>query len=148
MPAKYVLVDIDGTVADMSELQKYFETDPIDWDNYFKNIHKCKPIKNIIKLVEDLNHIGYMIIFITARGEEIREQTDKWLMKYLPNIEYDLVMREAKDMREDSVVKLELFKELTIKKEDVFLVIDDRDSVVKMWREQGFTCLQPNYGDF
>lgn len=30
----------------------------------------------------------------------------------------------------------------------IVMAIDDRDSVVKMWRENGITCLQCAYGDF
>jgi hypothetical protein len=30
----------------------------------------------------------------------------------------------------------------------VLLVLDDRDQVVRMWRELGLTCFQVDYGDF
>jgi hypothetical protein len=32
--------------------------------------------------------------------------------------------------------------------ENTFLVLDDRDQVVKMWRERGFRCLQVANGNF
>jgi hypothetical protein len=32
--------------------------------------------------------------------------------------------------------------------EDVFLVVDDRQQVVDMWRKEGLTCLQVAEGNF
>jgi hypothetical protein len=32
--------------------------------------------------------------------------------------------------------------------EEILCVFDDRDKVVKMWRDNGITCMQVNYGDF
>lgn len=31
---------------------------------------------------------------------------------------------------------------------DIMCVFDDRDKVVKMWRENGIACFQVNYGSF
>jgi hypothetical protein len=31
---------------------------------------------------------------------------------------------------------------------EIMCVFDDRDKVVKMWRENGISCFQVNYGDF
>jgi len=35
-----------------------------------------------------------------------------------------------------------------INKDEVFLVVDDRDKVVKMWRDLGFNTFQVAPGDF
>jgi len=32
--------------------------------------------------------------------------------------------------------------------EEILCTFDDRDKVVKMWRDNGITCMQVNYGDF
>ena len=42
----------------------------------------------------------------------------------------------------------DLLNELNISKEDIFCIFDDRDKVVKMWREEGLTCMQVAPGDF
>jgi len=56
-------------------------------------------------------------------------------------------MRKAGDKRKDSIVKYEIAKEL-VEKYYIKYVFDDRNSVVKMWREAGFRCLQVADGNF
>jgi len=34
------------------------------------------------------------------------------------------------------------------KRKDILCVFDDRQKVVDMWRKNGITCFQVNYGDF
>jgi hypothetical protein len=57
-------------------------------------------------------------------------------------------MRKTGDSRKDSVVKDELYQEYVAGKYNVFLVLDDRSSVVEFWRSKGFPCWQVNPGDF
>lgn len=60
----------------------------------------------------------------------------------------ELHMRKTGDTRRDSTVKRELY-ERHLAHRDVLCVLDDRDQVVRMWREElGLTCLQVAYGDF
>jgi len=56
-------------------------------------------------------------------------------------------MRKAGDNRKDSIVKYEILQEL-IKEYYIEYVFDDRDQVVKMWREAGLRCLQVAPGNF
>ncbi len=80
--------------------------------------------------------------------DELRAMIDggKWTHK---NEKVILNMREAGDMRKDSIVKKELFDQHIRGKYNVRMVIDDRDQVVDMWRnELGLTCLQVAEGDF
>ncbi len=51
------------------------------------------------------------------------------------------------DMRPDWIVKKQLLWEIR-KEFDPLIAIDDRNSVVKMWREEGIQCLQAAEGDF
>jgi len=51
-------------------------------------------------------------------------------------------MRKADDRRPDTEVKLEMVRELGLTPDDVLCVLDDRQCVVDMWRENGFRCLQ------
>ena len=57
-------------------------------------------------------------------------------------------MRKTKDFRSDSIIKTEIYNEFIKDKYFVDLVLDDRDSVVKTWRDLGLLCLQVYYGDF
>ena len=59
----------------------------------------------------------------------------------------DLFMRMAGDKRPDYVVKKDILDNF-IKISDVWFVLDDRKSVVDMWRKAGLRCLQVQEGDF
>ena len=57
-------------------------------------------------------------------------------------------MREEKDHRPDDIVKEEIYHKYIEDKYNIVCVFDDRDKVVKMWREQGLLCNQVYYGNF
>jgi hypothetical protein len=137
-----ILVDID-TLADNSHRQHILENDPQDWTTFFEAMKDDEPIQPIVKLVRDLYYFDnsdYEIILITGKPENFRDLTVKWLRKY--KIPDDILyMRKHYDCRPDHVVKLELYQEIK-KHFRPKLVIDNRQSVVDMWREQGLICLQ------
>ena len=41
-------------------------------------------------------------------------------------------------------MKLEMMQELGLKPRDVLVILDDRQCVVDMWRDNGFNCHQVN----
>jgi len=57
-----------------------------------------------------------------------------------PNLE----MRSEGDRRPDTQVKFEMMYEYKITPEEVVCILDDRQSVVDMWRENGFNVMQVN----
>jgi hypothetical protein len=57
-------------------------------------------------------------------------------------------MRKYGDFRQDSIVKREIYERFIAPDYDILCVLDDRNSVVSMWREIGLTCLQVAEGDF
>lgn len=52
------------------------------------------------------------------------------------------------DRRSDVQVKRELLAEIRKDGYEPIVVLDDRSSVVEMWREEKLTCLQVAKGDF
>ena len=57
-------------------------------------------------------------------------------------------MRAEGDRRQDDLVKSDLLDKIRIDGFDPVIAFDDRDKVVKMWRERGLRCLQVDRGDF
>lgn len=51
-------------------------------------------------------------------------------------------------MEKDAIIKERLFRQHIEGKFCVEFVIDDRDQVVRMWRDLGLRCLQVADGDF
>jgi hypothetical protein len=59
-----------------------------------------------------------------------------------------LLMRPEGNMEKDAIIKERLFRQHIEGKFCVEFVIDDRDQVVRMWRDLGLRCLQVADGDF
>lgn len=147
---KTVIFDIDGTLADISERRKFLETKPKNWKEFNNPVHiaKDKPNENIIALYQSLlKNFEYKIILVSGRGEKSRESTVQWLAKNLIYFN-ELYMRKNNDYRDDTAVKQEILDSLLQAGHDILFAVDDRTKVVKMWRDNGITCLQCADGDF
>ena len=86
------------------------------------------------------------IHIVTAREEKWRQDTEEWLK--INDIPFNkLYMRGLGDSRSDSDVKRDIYTNNFIDKK-VWFVLEDRDKVVKMWRELGLSCMQVAEGDY
>lgn len=131
-----VICDIDGTLAHMTDRSPY------DWSRVNED--------SIDPVVRSLfnQQLGVHKIVLSGRDSVSREETEQWLD--INEVEYDdLFMRSEGDKRKDSVVKRELFDEHIRDKYRVLFVLDDRQQVVDMWRDElGLKCFQVAPGDF
>jgi predicted kinase len=133
-----IICDLDGTLAIIHNRSPYdaksCETDLLN-----------EPIAEILKTYHQK---GTKIILMSGREDNAKQQTINWL--HYNRIQYDaLYMRKAGDSRKDAVVKKELFEQHINDPFFVAFVLDDRNQVVDLWRnELGLACLQVNYGDF
>ena len=86
--------------------------------------------------------------FFLSRSDKMFDRTVEWLE--WNDVPFDkLVMRDSKTnhFTPDDVLKKDMLdKHVDIN--DVFLVVDDRDRVVKLWRSLGLTTFQVADGDF
>ncbi|GAA2347271.1 AAA family ATPase [Dactylosporangium salmoneum] len=139
-----VLVDIDGTLADMGKGLPGRRS-PYDW----ARVGEDAPIEPIVRLVRDLLQVGESVVFMSGRDESCRAETEGWLSEHLTDAFPPVLhMRPAGDQRKDSIVKRELFEEHIAGRYAVRFVLDDRDQVVAMWRAMGLTVLQVADGAF
>lgn len=137
---KAIICDLDGTLCLKGD-RKFNDYMSVGEDKV--NV----PIKNILHLAH--NSRCYDIILVSGREDKdyCRSITEAWLDVH--NIPYNyLYMRQFKDFRSDDIVKREIYVNLIEPNYKVEFVLDDRDKVVKMWRELGLTCFQVNYGNF
>ena len=150
---KAIVCDLDGTMALMNGRNPY---DASTCDKDLPNI----PVVETIKLFHEA---GYKIIFCSGREDKFKEPTEKFIKQYFTKEEshqpfsdftydsprsYHLFMRKTGDQRKDAVIKNEIFMENIYNKFNVLFVLDDRDQVVKGWRDIGLTCFQVAEGDF
>lgn len=133
-----IIVDIDGTLAHMDGKRSPYDYSKVDGD-------RCDEI--IRAIVNDYSDIDIKIIVVSGRKDDCEGITRQWLDNN--RVDYDLLfMRKSDDTREDSIVKKEIYQTLIEPYYDVFFVLDDRDRVVRMWRELGLKTLQVNEGNF
>ena len=141
------IIDIDGTISDLSHRLHFIKGEPKEWDKFFDAMDMDIPVPGTRFLVWALSSY-YTIIYLTGRPGSHRIQTMKWLVKNeFP--EGDLIMRKAGDHRPDTIVKVELYRdEVLSQRGEAKLVIEDRKAVVEMWRALGILTLQPKDGDY
>jgi uncharacterized HAD superfamily protein len=147
--------DIDGTIADCShrihhiseEFDDFRMKRKKDWDAFFAACHADAPIFHIIGLVTTLHDADQSIVYVSGRSDQCRDATEAWLREHgLPDA--PLYMRKAGDHRPDDIVKGELLDQLLADGHKPIMAFDDRNRVVKMWRERGIPCAQVAEGDF
>ncbi len=133
-----VVCDIDGTVA-LHVARTPFEFEKCDTD---------APNPSVVGLMHILDKAnGPALIFVSGREDSVRDKTEAWLDKH-KLYHNGLYMRKTGDNRKDYVVKKEIYEDHIKGRYNVLFALDDRNQVVKFWREQGLTCLQVAEGDF
>lgn len=158
---KAIVFDIDGTLADNKHRLHFIQQEPKDWDGFFGAMPHDKPIEPIrvacgiiMGLQAVVSGMGIKptvnVIFCSGRPHSYREETEMWLMAHIlpPNVRPVLYMRKTGDHRPDDVVKEELLAKMREDGYEPFLVFDDRNRVVDMWRRNGIQCCQVAPGDF
>lgn len=141
------IFDIDGTLADLTHRLPLIKQEPKNWRGFFAACSADKPIEHMIKLAIDLHLSGANLIYVSGRSDECRWATEDWLRRHaLP--EGKVYMRKEGDHRPDHQVKVELLEQLRTDGHHPIMAFDDRNAVVKMWREIGVPCAQVAEGDF
>lgn len=144
---KAIICDIDGTLADLEHRLVHVHKTPKDWHAFHSSLMEDTPHPWCVDLINLYRENGHRIILMTGRGEEYRDLSLEWFKKY--QIHYDeLLMRSAGDQRHDWEIKKELFEKNVKDRFQVSFVVEDRKSVVDMWRDIGLVCLQCAPGDF
>lgn len=144
-----IVVDIDGTIAKVGDRLKYLQQEKKDWDAFYEHCDEDEPIDEMCQLVADLFVLGRDIVFCTGRRESVREKTRNWLTQnVISTFNDELLMRKDGDWRHDTEVKPELLQKAGITPDDVYFILEDRDSMVAKWRELGYRCLQVADGKF
>lgn len=131
------IFDIDGTLAEKGTRS------PFD----FSKVKEDKPIEDVVRTLREFANSSHDIIIVSGRDDSCQRLTEDWLIEN--SIYYTKIfMRKTGDKRKDSIVKKEIYDTHIKDNYNVLGVFDDRDQVVEMWRNEGLTCFQVNYGSF
>lgn len=148
---KAIIVDIDGTIA-LRENRSPFDYEKVNTDKVDHRMAQL--LQSLIK------NCDYEVIFVTGREDigNCRQKTSDWLNAnvyhlrghngFVPVDNWKLYMRAEGDHRSDEIVKKEIYENRIAPYRDVVCVFEDRNRVVKMWRELGLLVAQVWDGDF
>ena len=146
-----VVFDIDGTLADLSHRLKWIQGEEKNWDKFYEKVEEdkeIKPIAQIFYLYSNFLAPSARLICITGRPERTREATLQWFEKEIGATPDELYMRENHDFRPDVEVKREWVERLRKEGYEFILAFEDRDRIVKMYRDMGIQCCQVAEGAY
>jgi len=127
--AKWVLVDMDGTLANCFDVRNAYD----------ERVLLDKPYPVVVEWVRVL-YQEHNVLILSGRKERSGDDTCTWLER--EGVPFDhMLMRATPDNRPDRIVKkelLDMFLQI-FKKEEIAFVLDDRPVVVRTWKENGLT---------
>jgi predicted kinase len=126
--APWVLVDVDGTLADSTDVRHQHDENRVIHDNVRETVAQW---------VREL-YPHYNVCIVSGRHDHCGDDTCDWLEMH--GIPFDhILMRYSGDNDSDVIVKQAILDELSavIGKENIAFVLDDRPRVVEMWRRNG-----------
>jgi FMN phosphatase YigB (HAD superfamily) len=148
---KYIIFDIDGTLADNSHRQHYLDGREKDWDGFFSQMHLDCIVEAVRVVHDSLTSTDakrpiywppkWKVVYVTGRYERYRKATATWLNR---NLGYSgapdaLFMRADGDSRPDWIIKKEIMYREFGGPANVLMAFDDRKQVIDMWRHHGIT---------
>lgn len=136
MMRKAIICDLDGTLFICGDRGPY-EHDLCTEDSV------NHAVASVVRAFHPLCHI----LLVSGREEKFITKT-MWALAFQKIPYAHLWMRVTGDKRSDEVVKRELYEQHIQSQYNVIFVLDDRNRVVKMWREIGLSCFQVADGDF
>jgi len=139
-----ILVDMDATLFLNTNGRPFYGDDLEPTD-----ILKDEPIYPTITLVRAYQDTGNLVIGLS--GREDKPQIRACTIKQCENVGVHLdalILRPIGSRKRGEESKKELFEQNIKDKYYVDFVLDDSTKVVKMYRDLGLTCLQPNEGKF
>jgi len=139
-----VIFDIDGTLALKGARDAFDES----------RVHEDRPNYPVIEAASQESNAGNLIIIVSGRTKGCREATERWLKVHFRDSDGLIpylgpYMRPVGNGDKDYIHKLRVFNDYIRNSFYVRRVYDDRDQVVRLWREGlGLPCFQVNYGAF
>ena len=157
------IFDLDGTLALTEHRQHILDSgSPTKWRDFFAACVDDKPNIPVIRTLQALRQSGAEVWIWSGRSDEVKSQTVEWLCNHgcfgnsigtIPAWPFGAPERfrmcSSGDFTPDEQLKLGWLSEMEPPERNrLTAVFDDRDKVVKMWREYGVPCFQVAQGDF
>lgn len=151
---RYIISDIDWTVANLDHRLHYITWKKKDYDAFYDACGWDTPIEPVIDTVRSIRLLQNMsrsdslwTIFVSWRSDRVKDITEFWLKQHCPIYE-KLYMRPHGDNIPDVELKKRIYDE-HLKDLNIFCVFDDRPRVVQMRRDLWLFVFDVNHrGEF
>jgi phosphoglycolate phosphatase-like HAD superfamily hydrolase len=148
---KTVIFDLDGTLAiiDKRRAKAALPNGKMNWTEFFapENIQLDEPNLPVIESFKAMQAAGFTVGIFSGRDDISRQETMDWLDKHGIDPMFLRMRKHGSFVPDDKLKKIWL-DELVENGNEIMCTFDDRDKVVKMWRENGVACFQVAPGDF
>ncbi len=140
---KNIIVDLDGTLANCDHRIHHVRRADPDWDSFFAECGNDVPNPWCVQMINSMVYAGYHVFIVSARSRHVEAETISWFQKHdlFDSRIHVHLLRDRGDSTPDQELKRAWLRSFEHRGETL-LVVDDREKVVKMWREEGLTCLQ------
>jgi hypothetical protein len=146
---KYIVIDIDGTCTNEQHRTKHAQNG--DWATYFSMLHQDTPNEDVVAALRMFQTSLIGLLSLTGRPEQYRPATLEWLEQY--DVPFDYLLMRPDDNRESAeILKLRQLEEFFGSKESVLrhvlFALEDRDKIVKAFRQYGIPTWQVREGGY
>ena len=132
-----VIIDVDGTLADVSSIRHYVRPGQVkgkNFDKFHEESVNCPPNAWVVDMAKEAHNEGKAVIIVTARKHKWRHVT-AWFLA-LNDIPSDmLIMRNDNDQRKDYDVKKDILSSIRAQGFNVVHAIDDNPAIIRLWEE-------------
>lgn len=130
---KAILVDLDGTLVNVSSIRHFVEEGQKDFDAFHRASMDCPPNFQVIDRMKHFSAKGFATVIVSGREAKFRRLTEFWIAMWEVPCD-DLIMRTTGNCKSDVDVKRNMFHVLKNKFE-IVEAIDDRQNLLDMWQE-------------
>jgi hypothetical protein len=146
-----VIFDLDGTLALIDKRRSLAtkSNGKLDWGIFFspENICLDEPNIPVVKTFQAMKAAEFNVGIFSGRDSISRKETEAWLIENRIRPDFLYMRPHGSFMKDDLLKKIWLDKLLADGK-TIMCAFDDRDKVVKMWRDNNISCFQVGYGNF
>ena len=139
MIKRIAIFDVDGTLMNVNHRRHHVAGQDKDWPAFFDAMEFDTMNDHVFQLANALHKDDYNIIVVSGRNEKHRAITEQQLA--FGKLAYsELIMRPDNNYEPDFVFKKSVLDALVEADLKPQFAVDDRPSVVQMWRENGVPC--------
>lgn len=135
-----VVVDMDGTLCDVSSVRHFVARRPKDFHAFHSGAMHCPPHQSVLDEVASHHRAGRTILIVTARMYQWEDSTRAWLDRHLHVPYQGPFMRGDTDFRSDVEVKRDIHRVLVGDYgHRIVHAIDDNPAILALWAELGIS---------